>query len=251
MKLKIVLVLVILLLIIITNSYTAPIRFPIPRVTVDVGTSDKPADVSLTLEILFLLTILTLAPAIVMMVTSFIRILIVFSFISRALATQQMPPTQVVTGLALFLTFFVMAPVLTTINQEALQPYLNRRINVTTFYERSINPLREFMFKQTREKDIALFIHLGKTKRPKNREEVPTYVLIPAFMLSELTTSFKMGILIFIPFIMIDLIVSSILMSMGMIMLPPVMISLPLKVVLFVLVDGWNLITYTVVKSFH
>ncbi|MDD5065774.1 MAG: flagellar type III secretion system pore protein FliP [bacterium] len=229
----------------------APVRFPIPKVTIDVGASDRPADVSLTLEILLLLTILTLAPAIVMMVTSFVRVVIVFSFISRALATQQMPPTQVVSGLALFLTFFIMSPILIDINQNALQPYLNRQISVGTFYERSMTPLRGFMFRQTREKDIALFIHLGKVKRPKNKEEVPTYVLIPAFMLSELTTSFKMGILIFIPFIMIDLIVSSILMSMGMIMLPPIMISLPLKIVLFVLVDGWNLITYSLVKSFH
>ncbi len=185
------------------------------------------------------------------MLTSFIRVVIVFSFISRALSTQQMPPTQVVMGLSLFLTFFIMSPVLKDINNNALQPYLQKKIDVTTFYNNAIKPIRKFMFKQTREKDIALFIYMGKLKRPKNQDEVPTYVLIPAFMLSELTTAFKMGILIFIPFIMIDLIVSSILMSMGMIMLPPVMISLPLKITLFVLVDGWHLITYSVVKSFH
>jgi len=235
----------------VKDIYSAPVRFPIPKVTIDVGTSNKPADVSLTLEILALLTILTLAPSLILMLTSFIRVVIVFSFISRALSTQQMPPTQVVTGLSLFLTFFIMSPVLKDINNNALQPYLQKKIDVTTFYNNAIKPIRKFMFKQTREKDIALFIHMGKLKRPKNQDEVPTYVLIPAFMLSELTTAFKMGILIFIPFIMIDLIVSSILMSMGMIMLPPVMISLPLKITLFVLVDGWHLITYSVVKSFH
>jgi len=161
-----------------------------------------------------------------------------------------MPPAQVVMGLSLFITFFIMSPVLVQINDNALQPYLNKQINISTFYEKAMTPLRSFMFKQTRDKDIALFLFMGKMNRPKNKDEVPSYVLIPAFMLSELTTAFKMGILIFIPFIMIDLMVSSMLMSMGMIMLPPVMISLPLKIVLFVLVDGWHLITYSLVKSF-
>lgn len=242
-----------LILFVILNTgvlFSAPVRFPIPKITVGVGTSTQPSDVSLTLEILALLTILTLAPAIVMMVTSFIRVVIVFSFISRALATQQMPPAQVVMGLSLFITFFIMSPVLVQINDNALQPYLNKQINISTFYEKAMTPLRSFMFKQTRDKDIALFLFMGKMNRPKNKDEVPSYVLIPAFMLSELTTAFKMGILIFIPFIMIDLMVSSMLMSMGMIMLPPVMISLPLKIVLFVLVDGWHLITYSLVKSF-
>jgi len=233
----------------IANS--APVRIPIPKITVGVDEAKKPSDVSLALEILALLSIITLAPAIIMMVTSFIRILIVFSFISRALATQQMPPMQILTSLALFLTFFIMSPTLNEMNKNALQPYLKREIDVGTFYKRAITPLRKFMFKQTRKKDIALFIHLGRLKRPKNRDEVPTYVLIPAFMLSELTTAFKIGILIFIPFIIIDLVVASTLMSMGMIMLPPVMISLPLKIVLFVLVDGWHLITYSMVRSFH
>ena len=232
------------------DMLNAQIRFPIPKVTIGVGTSANPSDVSLTLEILALLTILTLAPALIMMLTSFIRVVIVFSFISRALATQQMPPAQVVVGLSLFITFFIMSPVLMDINNNALQPYMNKQINVSAFYNKGMAPLRTFMFKQTREKDIALFLHMGKIKRPKNRDEVPTYILIPAFMLSELTTAFKMGILIFIPFIMIDLVVSSMLMSMGMIMLPPVMISLPLKIVLFVLVDGWHLITLSLVKSF-
>ncbi len=242
---------IVLLLLFAEIVSSAPVRIPIPKITIGVGEAKKPSEVSLALEILALLSIITLAPAIIMMVTSFIRILIVFSFISRALATQQMPPMQVLTALSLFLTFFIMSPTLKEMNKNALQPYLKREIDVTTFYERGVAPLRKFMFKQTREKDIALFIHLGRLKRPKNRDEVPTYVLIPAFMLSELTTAFKIGILIFIPFIIIDLVVASTLMSMGMIMLPPVMISLPLKIVLFVLVDGWHLITYSVVRSFH
>ncbi len=250
MKRIIFFLILVVLLLDITSLFSAPVRFPIPKVTIDVGSSTKPSDVSLTLEILVLLTILTLAPAIIMMVTSFIRVVIVFSFISRALATQQMPPAQVVVGLSLFLTFFIMSPVLKDINDNGLQPYLNEQIDVGTFYKESIKPLREFMFKYVSDRDVALFLHVGKIKRPKNRDDVPTYVLIPAFMLSELSTAFKIGIQIFIPFIMIDLIVASILMSMGMIMLPPVMISLPLKIVLFVLVDGWHLITYSVLKSF-
>jgi flagellar biosynthetic protein FliP len=244
-------IIIIFLLFMSYNLYTAPVRMPIPKITVGVDEAKGPSEVALGLEILALLSILTLAPAIIMMVTSFIRIVIVFSFVSRALATQQMPPMQVITSLSLFLTFFVISPTLKEINDNALQPYLKRQIDVGTFYERGIKPLREFMFKQTREKDIALFIHLGKLKRPKNRDEVPTYVLIPAFMLSELNTAFKIGILIFVPFIIIDLVVASTLMSMGMIMLPPVMISLPLKIALFVLVDGWHLLTYSLVKSFH
>lgn len=245
------LICVVFLILFVEIVSAAPVRLPIPKITIGIDEARKPSEVSLALEILALLSIITLAPAIIMMVTSFIRILIVFSFISRALATQQMPPMQVLTALSLFLTFFIMSPTLNEMNKNALQPYLKRQIDVTTFYERGIAPLRKFMFKQTREKDIALFIHLGKLKRPKNRDEVPTYVLIPAFMLSELTTAFKIGILIFMPFIIIDLVVASTLMSMGMIMLPPVMISLPLKIVLFVLVDGWHLITYSVVRSFH
>lgn len=248
---RIVFFLILIILILeVTPLISAPIRFPIPRITIDVGTSTKPSDVSLTLEILALLTILTLAPALIMMVTSFIRVVIVFSFISRALATQQMPPAQVVIGLALFITFFIMSPVLKEINDNALQPYLKKQIDVGTFYEKGIKPLREFMFRQVNDKDVALFLHMGKIKRPENRDDVPTYVLIPSFMLSELKKAFEIGIFIFVPFIMIDLIVASILMSMGMIMLPPVMISLPLKIILFVLVDGWHLITYSLLKSF-
>ncbi|HQQ50867.1 MAG TPA: flagellar type III secretion system pore protein FliP, partial [Spirochaetota bacterium] len=209
-----------------------------------------PKDISLSLQILFLLTILTLAPSIIMMMTSFTRVVIVLDFVRRALSLQQMPPTQVIVGLAIFLTIFIMSPTLTEINDKALQPYLKGQINNEEFYNKGMQPLREFMLKQTRKKDIALFIELAKLERPKTQDDVPTYCLIPAFMISELKRAFEMGVYIFIPFIVIDMIVASALMAMGMIMLPPIMISLPFKIVLFVLVDGWNLLTYELVRSF-
>lgn len=224
---------------------------PIPSFNFGIGEARSPKDTALTLQTLGLITVLTLAPAIIMMVTSFIRISIVFMFVSRALSTQQIPPNQIVMGLAIFLTVFVMAPTFKQVNDTALRPYFDKKISAPQMYEKGMEPIRMFMFKQTRNKDIALFINLAKIERPKNRSQVPSYVLIPAFMISELKTAFQMGILIFIPFIVIDLVVSSILMSMGMIMLPPVMISLPLKLIIFVLADGWNLLTYALVQSFH
>lgn len=225
-------------------------RMPIPKISFDIDEAQTPKDVSLSLQILFLLTILTLAPSIIMMMTSFTRVVIVLDFVRRALALQQMPPTQVIVGLAIFLTIFIMAPTINEVNEKALQPYLKGQITTEQFYERGMAPMREFMFKQTRDKDIALFIELAELERPKTRDDVPTYCLIPAFMISELKRAFEMGVYIFIPFIVIDMIVASALMAMGMIMLPPVMISLPFKIVLFVLVDGWNLLTYELVRSF-
>ena len=224
--------------------------FPLPRVTFGVDQAQGPGEVAVALQILLLLTILSVAPAIIIMVTSFVRIAIVFSFTRMALATQQMPPNQVLMGLALFLTIFIMAPTIQTVNEEALQPLLANQIDADEFYERGIEPVREFMFRQTRENDIALFLHLGRVERPRSRDDVPTYVLIPAFMVSEITTAFKIGILIFIPFIIIDMVVASTLMSMGMIMLPPVMVSLPFKIILFFLVDGWNLLVQNLVEGF-
>ncbi len=250
MNKKKILIFIILLFFITNYGNAETVRFPIPKVSIGVTPASRPSEVAVTLEILALLSIITMAPAFVLMLTSFLRILIVYSFVSRALATQQMPPYQVITTLSLFLTIFIMAPTFKKINDNALQPYFRKEIDIKTCYKRGIQPIREFMFKQTREKDIALFIYLAKLKRPKNRSEVPTYILIPAFMISELTTAFKMGILIFIPFIIIDIVVASTLMSMGMIMLPPVMISLPLKILLFVLIDGWHLLTYSIVNSF-
>ena len=226
-------------------------RIPIPRIGISIEEAQDPRDVALSLELLFLLTVLTLAPAIIISVTSFTRIAIVFSFIKRALSTQQEPPNQIMMGLAIFLTIFVMAPTIKEVNDVAVRPYFANEINAEQMFLRGMDPIREFMFRQTREKDIALFLRLGDVERPRNQGEVPTYVLVPAFIISELTTAFKIGILLFIPFIVIDLIVASTLMSMGIIFLPPVLISLPFKIMLFILVDGWHLLTYQVVNSFR
>jgi flagellar biosynthetic protein FliP len=226
------------------------LRMPIPKITFDIEEAAGPKDVALSLQILFLLTILTLAPSIILMTTSFTRVVIVLDFVKRALSLQQMPPNQVIVGLSLFLTFFIMAPTLTEVNETALQPYLNGKISNDAFFEKGLAPIREFMFEQTREKDIALFIKMAKLEKPENRDGVPTYCLIPAFMISELRTAFEIGVYLFLPFIVIDMIVASALMAMGMIMLPPVMISLPFKIILFILVDGWNLLTYELVRSF-
>lgn len=218
--------------------------------TLDLG--NTPAQqTSTSLQILLLLTVLSLAPAILMMMTSFTRIMIVLSFVRNALGTQQLPPNQVIVGLALFLTFFVMEPTWNQINTNAVQPYLKNQITQTEAITKAEEPLRSFMFRQTREKDLELFVGLSKMKQPKTYREVPTYVLIPAFVISELKTAFQMGFAIFIPFIVIDMIVSSTLMSVGMMMLPPMMISLPFKLLLFVLVDGWNLVVQSLVTSFH
>lgn len=227
------------------------VRMPIPRIAFDIREAAGPRETALSLQILFLLTILTLAPAIVMMMTAFTRVVIVLDFIKRALSLQQMPPNQIIVGLSIFLTFFIMAPTFTKINEEALQPYLKGKIDSEAFFDRGMEPMRAFMFRQTREKDIALFIKLSKIPKPKTQKEVPSYCLIPAFMISELKRAFEIGIYIFIPFIVIDMIVASALMAMGMIMLPPVMISLPFKIILFILVDGWNLLAYELVRSFR
>jgi flagellar biosynthetic protein FliP len=243
--------LLLLLSIVFPSRVHAQERIPIPRIGITLEEAEGPRDVALSLEILFLLTVLSLAPAIIISVTSFTRIAIVFSFIRRALSTQQEPPNQVMMGLAIFLTIFIMAPTIIQVNNAAIRPYFNNEINATEMYQRGIQPVREFMFRQAREKDIALFLRLGELPRPANQDEVPTWVLVPAFMISELTTAFKIGILLFIPFIVIDLVVASTLMSMGIIFLPPVMISLPLKIVLFILVDGWHLLTYQIVNSFR
>jgi flagellar biosynthetic protein FliP len=203
------------------------------------------------LQILVLVGGITLVPALLFTVTGFTRILIVLSFIRTGLGTPTAPPNQVLVGIALFLTVFVMAPTFTKIKDDAVDPLRKHEITQVRALHRAEEPLREFMFKQTRTKDLALFAALGKLQRPQTRRDIPTYVLIPAFVISELKTSFQIGFLIFLPFLVIDLVVSSTLMSMGMIMLPPVFISLPFKILLFVLVDGWNLVTRSLVESFH
>jgi len=223
---------------------------PIPKIAFDITSATSPKDVALSLQILFLLSILTLAPSIIIMTTAFTRVVIVLDFVKRALSLQQMPPNQVIVGLSLFITFFIMAPTFTEMNDKALQPYLNGQISNQQFYDKGMSPLRDFMFRQTREKDIALFVKLSKIEKPKNKNDIPSYCLIPAFMISELKIAFEIGVFLFMPFIVIDMIVASVLMAMGMIMLPPVMISLPFKLILFILVDGWNLLIYELVRSF-
>lgn len=232
-------------------SVKAQVAPPIPRVTVGVEAAESPEDVALSLQILVLLTVLSLAPAFLVMMTSFTRIVVVLSFVRNALATNQMPPNQVLIGLALFLTFFVMAPTWQVVNENALQPYLRGEITQTDALDRASIPIREFMYRNTREKDLELFVSMAKMPRPATPGDVPTHVMVPAFVISELKTAFQLGFIIFIPFIVIDMIVASILMSMGMLMLPPVMISLPFKILLFVMVDGWHLVVRSLLLSYR
>ena len=214
--------------------------------------ADSPEDLSLSLQVILLLTILSLAPSILIMLTSFTRTIIVLSFVRNGMGIQQVPPTQVLIGLALFLTIFIMAPVWSQINEQALQPLIYQEITTSEALQRAQIPLRDFMFRQTREKDLALFVHYARLERTINSlDDIPTYVLIPAFIISELKTAFQMGFVIFIPFLVIDMIVSSTLMSMGMLMLPPIMISLPFKILLFVMVDGWNLVINSIITGFR
>ncbi|WP_213974875.1 flagellar type III secretion system pore protein FliP [Tepidanaerobacter acetatoxydans] len=233
--------------------YAAPEDIPIPIPSFPfIKQAETAGETAMALQIVLLLTILSLAPSILTLLTSFTRTIIVLSFVRNGLGVQQVPPTQVLIGLALFITVFVMAPVWTEINSEAIQPYMNQEIDTSEALLRSQIPLRNFMFRQTREKDLALFVHYAKLENPLNTlDDIPTYVLIPSFIISELKTAFQMGFIIFIPFLVIDMIVSSTLMSMGMLMLPPIMISLPFKILLFVMVDGWNLVINSILAGFR
>lgn len=222
----------------------------IPAVNVEVNEAQSPQEVATSLQVIALMTILTLAPSIMIMTTSFIRIIVVLSFLRTALGTQSMPPNQVAIALALFLTFFIMSPYWQIANQNGLQPYLAGEIGQEQALDEVTAPIREFMFKQTRESDLALFVNLSQTERPNSQEEISTMTLIPAFLISELKTAFQIGFIIYIPFIVIDMIVASTLMSMGMMMLPPVMISMPFKILLFVMVDGWHLLIRSLITSF-
>ncbi|MDI3507895.1 MAG: flagellar biosynthesis protein FliP [Clostridiales bacterium] len=253
-KVRIILLFTIVILVGIlsgTNSAYAAPEIPIPNVNIDLKPAQTPQETALSLQILLLLTILSLAPAILIMLTSFTRIIVVLSFVRSALGLQQMPPNQVLIGLALFLTFFTMAPVATQINQTALQPYMNGQIEQQQAIDNAMVPLREFMFKETREKDLNLFVNLSGMDKPEQLSDIPSTVLIPAFIISELKTAFQIGFLIYVPFIVIDMVVATTLMSMGMMMIPPVMISLPFKVLLFIMVDGWNLVVQSLITSFH
>ena len=233
-----------------TGSWGAEAEFSTPFFSVGLDNASQAGTPTVVLQIFLLMTVLSLAPAILIMVTSFTRFVIVLSLLRRALGTMQMPPNQVMIGLALFLTFFVMAPVWHQINQSALQPYLDEKIGNQQALQNAVAPLREFMFKQTREKDLALFVDIAKLQRPKNIEDIPTTVLIPSFIISEVKTAFQIGLLLYVPFLIIDMVVASVLLSMGMMMLPPIMVSLPFKLMLFVLADGWYLLVGSLVKGF-
>lgn len=222
----------------------------LPTITLGIGEATDPGEISTALQILIVLTILSVAPAILLMTTGFTRIVIVLSFVRQAMGTQQAPSNQIVIGLALFLTFFVMAPVFNQINEQALQPYLEKKINQEQALTLALQPMRQFMFAQVGEKDLQLLVDISKSPQPENQADISMLTLIPAFMLSELKRAFQMGFLLFVPFLMIDMIVASILMAMGMMMLPPIIISLPFKILLFVLVDGWSLVIGSLVQSF-
>ncbi len=221
-----------------------------PLLSIDLDKEKNPGDVAVVLQIFLLMTVLSLAPAILIMLTSFTRIAIVLSVLRQAIGTHQMPPNQIILGLALFLTFFIMTPVWEKINEQALQPFLQKKISQQEALEKATIPLRKFMFGQTREKDLALFLDISKTKRPKDMDDVPTSVLIPSFIISELKTAFQISFMLYVPFLVVDMVVASVLLSMGMMMLPPIMISLPFKLMLFVVADGWYLVVGSMVKSF-
>jgi len=223
---------------------------PLPMIQVGVGQTENPDQVSVLLQIVALLTVLSLAPAILILMTSFTRLAVSFSFLRQALGTQQMPPNQVMIGLALFLTFFVMMPVWQQVNEKAIKPYLSEEISQSEALNAAMEPFREFMFKHTRKKDLALFVSLAKLEKPDAQQDIPSAVLIPAFVVSELKTAFIIGFFLYVPFLIIDMVVASVLLSMGMMMLPPIMVSMPFKLILFVLMDGWNLVVGSLVKSF-
>lgn len=225
-------------------------QITLPTMNLGFKQTQNPTEVVNTIKMVLVMTVLTLAPAILIMMTGFTRILIVLSFLRQAIGVQQMPPNQMLVGLSLFLTFFIMGPAFTEINQKAIQPYMNNQLSQDLAIDYTLAPLRRFMFNQTRDQDLALFIKLARIEKPKTRADVPTLVLVPSFIVSELKTAFMIGFIIFLPFLIIDILAASVLMAMGMMMVPPVVISLPFKIMLFVLVDGWSLLIGSMVKSF-
>jgi flagellar biosynthetic protein FliP len=229
----------------------APGNIPVPTLNFNIQEARTPRQVALSLQILFLITIISLAPTLLIVLTSFIRIYIVLSFVSRGLATQNIPPNQIIISLSLFISLFVMFPIFSKSYQDGVKPYLDGKLTLENGYARAIEPVRGFMFRQTADRYIYRFIKMAKVERPKSPADVPTYVLIPAFILNELTLSFYMGLLILIPFTIIDVVVASVLMSVGMMMLPPIMISFPLKILLFYVVDGWDLLVEKLIISFR
>jgi flagellar biosynthetic protein FliP len=223
----------------------------LPKLSLQVEKGTDSKGLSTTLQIVLLLTVLALAPSILVMTTSFIRIIIVLSFVRQALGTNQLPPSQLIMGVALVMTMFVMSPVISQVHDKAWQPYMNGEINQKQLYDEGMKPLRAFMLQQTREKDLALFVKFAGVQKPQTQDDIPTHVVVPGFILSELRTAFQISFIIFIPFLVIDMVVASVLMSMGMMMLPPVLVALPFKILLFVMVDGWYLIVKSLLESFH
>ena len=222
----------------------------LPKVSVEVGEVSDPTDLSTTLQIVLLLTVLALAPSLLIMLTSFIRIAVVLSFLRHAMGANQMPPNQLLIGLALILTFFIMAPIANKSYDEGVKPYMEEQMSGEEAYEKAVDPFRKFMLAQTREQDLALFVNIAGLEAPENADDVPLHVLVPGFVISELRTAFQIAFVVFIPFLVIDMVVASVLMSMGMMMLPPIIVSLPFKILLFVLVDGWYLLVKSLVESF-
>ena len=223
----------------------------IPKVSIEVGEATDAGDLSSTLQIVILMTVLALAPSILIMVTSFIRFTVVLSFLRQAMGIQQMPPGQLLIALALILTFFVMSPVVSQSYTEGIKPYLDEQIDKDEAFEKAVAPIRVFMLSQTREKDLALFVNIAKLDPPEDEKDIPLHVLVPGYVISELRTAFQIAFVLFVPFLVIDMVVASVLMSMGMMMLPPIIVSLPFKILLFVLVDGWYLLIKSLVESFH
>lgn len=221
-----------------------------PFLSVSLDEAQEPGQVAVVMQIFLLMTVLSLAPALLIMLTSFTRIAIVLSLLRQAMGANQLPPNQILIGLALFLTFFIMTPVWQVVNETALQPYLQEEISQQEAFQKALEPIRGFMLRHTREKDLALLVDVAKMERPENREAIPTQVLIPSFIISELKTAFQIGFMLYVPFLIIDMVVASVLLSMGMMMLPPIMVSLPFKLMIFVLADGWYLIVGSLVKSF-
>ncbi len=222
----------------------------LPNINMGLKSTNNPQEIVSAIKIIIALTVLTLAPAILIMMTSFTRIIIVLSFVRQALGTQQMPPNQLLVGLALFLTLFIMSPFFSQVNKNALQPFLEGKITQEVAFNNAMSPMRKFMFNQTRDSDLELFLNLSNSPQPKTRADVSSATLIPAFVISELKTAFQIGFIIYLPFLVIDMVAASVLMAMGMMMLPPVIISLPFKILIFVFVDGWALLVGSLVKSF-
>lgn len=238
------------LILLVLFPWEALAQVTVPQVSLGLKSTDSPKEIVDSIKIILMLTVLTLAPAILILMTCFTRIIVIFSFLRQALGTQQMPPNQLLVGLSLFLTFFIMRPAFNEINTEALKPFLDGAIEQEVALNQALLPLREFMFKQTRPDDLSLFLKLAGQENAQTRADVETMVLIPAFVISELKTAFQIGFIIYLPFLIIDMVIASVLMAMGMMMLPPVVISLPFKIMLFVIVDGWSLIVGSMVKSF-